>query len=223
VLLAPQAKDPIVRSYLTLRKAVGGVALALPFAVAIPCWVFQSHLIESSISGYYYTVMRNIFVGSLCAIAMFMFCTRGYDRKDEVAGVFSSIFAVGVAFCPTTPRCCATSWQQTIGIFHYTFAILLFSILAYFCLVLFRMSAEDRQVTRQKLQRNMVYTICGYMIIASMTMIAVFKLLAVLKLLEVTNLIGPLGVVFCFETTALLAFGIAWLTKGETFLKDAKL
>jgi hypothetical protein len=32
--------------------------------------------------------------------------------------------------------------------------------------------------------------------------------------------VGNLGPVFCFETTALIAFGIAWLTKGETFLKD---
>jgi hypothetical protein len=28
------------------------------------------------------------------------------------------------------------------------------------------------------------------------------------------------GATFCFETTALFAFGIAWLVKGETFLKD---
>jgi hypothetical protein len=31
---------------------------------------------------------------------------------------------------------------------------------------------------------------------------------------------GRVGTVFLFETTSLLAFGTAWLIKGETFLKD---
>ena len=50
--------------------------------------------------------------------------------------------------------------------------------------------------------------------------VASILLILVLKLFHVTRLIGNLGPVLCFETTALLAFGVAWLTKGETFLKD---
>jgi len=111
MLKAPAPKDPVVFSYLALRKAVGTVALALPFAVAIP-WGLRYHAIQTSISAYYYTGMRNLFVGSLCAIAMFMLCTRGYDRKDEVAGIFSAVCGIGVAFCPTSPECCATNRQD---------------------------------------------------------------------------------------------------------------
>jgi hypothetical protein len=33
-------------------------------------------------------------------------------------------------------------------------------------------------------------------------------------------LVGSLYSTFCFESTSLIAFGIAWLIKGETFLKD---
>jgi hypothetical protein len=79
MLLAPAAKDPIVLSYLALRKAVGVVAVGLPFALSIPLLVLRQHMIEPSISDYYYTGMRNLFVGSLCAIGMFMLCCRGYD------------------------------------------------------------------------------------------------------------------------------------------------
>ena len=125
MLKAPAPKDPVVFSYLALRKAVGTVALALPFAVAIP-WGLRYHAIQTSISAYYYTGMRNLFVGSLCAIAMFMLCTRGYDRKDEVAGIFSAVCGIGVAFCPTSPECCATNRQLVIGTIHYIFAALLF-------------------------------------------------------------------------------------------------
>ena len=63
MLLAPNAKDPAILSYFALRKAVGGIALGLPFAVAIP-WFLYSHMLEGSISYYYYTGMRNLFEGS---------------------------------------------------------------------------------------------------------------------------------------------------------------
>jgi hypothetical protein len=215
MLIAPRAKDPIVLSYLALRKAVGGVALALPFALAIPCWFLQNHAIESSISSYYYTEMRNLFVGSLCAISMFMLCARGYDIKDEIAGLFSSLCALGVAFFPTTPDFYSTPHQRDIGTVHYVFAALLFSTLAYFCLVLFKMTAANKTMTPQKIQRNRIYTVCGYVIIASIL------LMVILKYFHVSHLVGNVGPVFCFESTALIAFGVAWLIKGETFLKDA--
>jgi hypothetical protein len=214
MLTGPKAKDPVVLSYLALRKAVGGVALGLPFALAIPWWVLRDHILESSISSYYYTGMRNLFVGSLCAISMFMLCCRGYDRKDEIAGAFSSLCALGVAFFPTEPDSYATPLQHHIAIAHYTFAALLFSTLAYFCLALFKMTAANKTVTREKLQRNRVYTSCGYVIIGSMLLIVL------LKMFNFEHLVGSVYSTFCFESTALIAFGIAWLIKGETFLKD---
>src|SRR4051812_16940911 len=166
MLTSAAPKNPVVLSYLALRKAVGAIALALPFVLVIGWWLAR-HTIETSISGYYYTGMRNIFVGSLCGVAMFMFCCRGYDRKDEFAGIASSIFAVGVAFCPMSPEMDATPFQLRIGAIHYTFAALLFSTLAYFCLVLFKMTAPGVQPSRKKVQRNRVYTFCGFAIIGS--------------------------------------------------------
>ena len=70
-------------------------------------------------------------------------------------------------------------------------------------------------MTRQKVQRNLVYTISGLAILASLALIVVFKIF-----IKQTYLVGNIGTVFVFETTSLLAFGIAWLIKGETFLKD---
>jgi len=211
----PNAIDPAVSSYLELRRAVGWVALGLPFALIIPWWLLGSHMLPSSISGYYYTAMRNLFEGCLCTIALFNLCCRGYDWKDEAAGVFSAVCALGVAFCPTTPDSgVPTPFQQHVGAAHLTFASLLFFTLAYFCLVLFRTTAEDRMVTRRKLQRNLVYLVCGSTILVSIALIILCKLLGQ------TYLMGRLGAMFCFETTALVAFGIAWLVKGETILRD---
>jgi len=211
---APSAKDPARLSYFALRKAVGGIALGLPFAVAIP-WLLYTHTLEGSISSYYYTGMRNLFEGSICAIALFQLFCRGYDEWDELAGVLSGVFALGVAFCPTTPEYCATSFQKHVGTAHYIFAGLLFLTLAFFCLVLFRMSAHGHEVTPRKILRNRVYTGCGVVILASMAAI-----LLLIQVFKVKVLFGGLGTIFCFETTSLLAFGVAWLIKEQTLLKD---
>jgi hypothetical protein len=104
-----------------------------------------------------------------------------------------------------------------VGRVHLTFAAALFVTLAVFCLVLFRMSATDRAMTRRKVLRNKVYFVCGWVIIASLAMIVVFAML------HRDDLFGALGATFCFESTALFAFGVAWLVKGETFVKDEQL
>jgi hypothetical protein len=211
--LAPHAKDPAVLSYQALRKAVGWVALLLPFALALPWWVLGSHVLPTSISGYYYTGMRNLLEGSLCAIALFNLCCRGYDFQDELAGIVSALSALGVAFFPTSPEC-ATPQQDLIGDWHLAFASLLFATLAVFCLFLFTMSAHGHKLTHRKRVRNILYQVCGGVILASMAAILAFKLMGRIYLIR------PLGAMFIFETTALLAFGIAWLVKGGTFLKD---
>jgi len=215
MLLAPSAKDPASLSYYALRKAVGGIALGLPFAVAIP-WFICRHMLESSISSYYYTGTRNLFEGSLCAVAVFQLFCRGYDWKDEVAGVFSGFCALGVAFCPTTPEEGATQFQKQVGILHYLFAALLFLTLAYFCLGLFKKTVKDETPTPRKLKRNLVYTVCGWAIIVSILAIPIL-----LYCFHREYLFGPVGTTFFFETTSLLAFGVAWLIKGRTLLKDA--
>ena len=118
MLITPSAKDATTLTYLTLRKAVGAIALLLPFAMAIPWWLLRDHALQTSISDYYYTGMRNLFVGSLCAIAMFLLCCRGFDRKDEVAGMLSALCALGVALFPTTPAA-PSAFQREVGRAHY--------------------------------------------------------------------------------------------------------
>jgi len=211
----PAAKDPVVLSYAALRRSVGIVAVAFPFVVTVPVYLLCDHTIASSLSANYYQITRNFFVGTLCAISLFMFCDRGYDLKDEIAGILSSIFALGVAFFPTTPDECATHFQKFIGHAHYFFATALFSTLAYFCLVLFRTTAVNRHVTHKKLQRNKVYRACGIAIVASMAAIAALSLLDNKNTFNVDYWIKRLHTTPILESIALIAFGLAWLVKGD--------
>jgi hypothetical protein len=205
-------KDPIVLSYLGLRRAVGVIGCYLPFALIFGKLFLQSRGLENSISSYYYTTMGDVFVGSMCAIGIFLMSCRGYDRRDAIAGHLACVFAVGVALFPTTPETDATFRTKVIGGVHLSCATLLFLTLAYFCLKLFTQTSKERP-TRRKLQRNKVYTACGLIILACIALIAVCKATGIFETLKPT---------LEFESLAILAFGVAWLTKGEAILKDVE-
>jgi hypothetical protein len=108
----------------------------------------------------------------------------------------------------------ATSRDRLVGAVHLSFAALLFLTLAYFSIWLFTETDPKKNPTRQKLQRNTVYRICGY------TILACIFLVVVVKLPPVRPFVAPLTPVFWLESIAIVAFGVSWLTKGETILKD---
>ena len=207
--------DSLVLSYLALRKAVGIIGLAFPFVLSLGKILLQGRGLEPSISCYYYTDMGNVFVGTLCAIGVFLLSTRGYDRRDEIAGRLACLFAVGVALFPTSPCPGSTAQHEVISKVHWSCAALLFLTLAYFCLALFTETAPDKRPTRQKGQRNVVYRICGWAIISAIVLIAIVKLVPSLN-----SSLAPLDPEFWLESIAVVAFGLAWLTKGEAILKD---
>lgn len=215
--------NPASLSYFTLRKAVGVIAILLPFALAIGYFVltplatgvWPSPAVLGSISAYYYTCMGHVFSGALCAIGLFLMCTQGYDRKDEIAGYLASALALGAAFCPTTPdRSTVTSLENALGWAHEIFAAALFLVLSYFCLFLFTRTTPGGIPTRRKRQRNMVYKVCGVIMIFSMVVMTSLHIPAVGQFFQ------HIDMLFTFETVCLFAFGVAWLTKGEAILKD---
>jgi len=199
--------------YLTLRKAVGILGVALPFVLAIGKWITQGPGLQSSMSCYYYTDMRNYFVGSMCSIGMFLMSCKGYDKWDVVSGRLACVLSVCVAFFPTKPSN-PTHFRSVIGDMHLAFAGTLFFTLAVMCLVLFTKTTAENRPTRQKLQRNIVYKACGIIILICVGLCPVVMTDRVCKLL------AGLDPVFCLEATAVVSFGFAWLVKGETILKD---
>ena len=202
----------LVLDYLSLRKAVGIIGVVLPAVLALGNMILHGAGIQHSISLYYYTDLRNVFVGSLCAIGVFLMSTKGYDKRDMIFGILASMFAIGVALFPTSPESGATSEEQIIGTLHLTFATLLFLTFAYFCFKLFTLTAGNP--TLRKLHRNSVYRVCGTIIVACIVLIAVAHLPSIAKLA------APLSPVFWLEAIAVMTFGVAWLTKGEAILKD---
>ena len=205
--------DRLIISYMTLRKAIGIIGVALPFVLAMGNYLLGATGIEPSISDYYYTHMGDVFVGSQCAIGVFLFTYRGHQRIDNIAGNLAGIFAIGVALFPTEPGS-PTQQQIFTGYIHYGCAAAFFLILAYFCLVLFRRTDPSKPRTRKKVKRDSVYFICGLTIIACIILLALYA--AFFKATPVQNF-GP---VFWLESLAILAFGVSWVTKGEMIFSD---
>jgi hypothetical protein len=212
----PDADDSLVISYLLLRKAIGCLGVALPFVLAFGGMLVFSRGLQRSISDYYYTGMRDVFVGILCSIAVFLISYKGYERKDAIAGDLACLFAVGVALFPTAPGMDASSSDKIIGRLHLLFATSFFLTIAYFSLFLFTKTDPTKPPTRQKLQRNVVYKVCG-----SVILIAIALIVVVVWIPEgAAGAVRALNPVFWLESIAVVAFGVSWLTKGEAILKD---
>ena len=207
------SEQSLVLSYLDLRKSVGAIGMALPFVLALGRMLLEAPGILASMSAYYYSVMGDVFVGSLCAIGVFLWSYR-YGRIDAIAGHLACIFALGVAFFPTTPAVGATPHDVVIGIVHGISALGFFITLAFFALVLFRKTNPTQIPTPKKLQRNIVYTVCGY------TILACVALDVALNFLPSGSAIFQFAPTFWLESIAVIAFGISWMVKGETILKD---
>ena len=170
-ILAKKNDDFIV-TYIFLRRTVGIIGISLPFVLALGnIFIFTEHQIESSISAYYHTGMRDVFVGLLFSIAIFLLAYRGPQKIDSVAGTLASIFAVGVALFPTSPPLGISAlpwWSPSIGKLHAFAAIALFSMFAVFSLWLFRKTAPGEQPPADKKRRNAIFLLCGVGIVASM-------------------------------------------------------
>lgn len=218
--------NPQLISYKLLRQLIGLLGILLPILLVVASYYYgDCKAIQSSISDYYHTEMRNILVGVLCAVALFMFTYKGYDIKDSIAGNLACIFAVGVAFFPTgidTISDCAEqciTYEPWIKTVHFTFAGLFFATLIYFSLFLFTKSGKPKhELAAPKRKRNTVFHICAYIMIACVILIAVYFLF----LEEKYPGLQRLDPVFWLESIALWAFGISWLTKGQLIFGDEK-
>ncbi len=211
-----KSQGALVFSYLTLRKAIGWLGTLFPFGLSLGALAIFHTGVQNSISNYYHTGMRDVFVGVLFAIGFFLLSYRGYERKDDIAGDLACLFAVGTALFRTTPHRVETGGADWVGMIHFASAAALFLTLSYFSLFLFVKTDPKRKPSPEKLRRNRVYRACGYVMVASIALIALY----ILFLEDAAPGLRSLQPVFWLEAATVIAFGISWLTKGEAILSD---
>lgn len=229
----PESHDEII-SYHQLRTFIGIIGIILPVAVVLGCLLFGAgtYSWQISISHYYYSKMHIVFVCTLCVLGGFLITYRGKQdhpwesRLSNIAGYC----AFGIASFPTRFdgfRLNENGTNQYLNLLeevtkfwggaHFVFACALFICFVIFCLHFFQMPDSlytDPGEQAKFRRRRRTYKVCGWVIIASIVLIALF------------NFVIPPGEglfkysTFIFETTALWAFGIAWLVKGSVVWKN---
>ncbi len=212
----------MVLSYCQIRRAVGILGLALaPGLILINYFFGHCTQIQDSISHYYYTVSGTLLVGILCAVGLFLYTYRGFDKWDRRSSNFAAICAFGVAFspCNMSSAClkCDVLYYSDNSLrsgIHYGSAVSLFVTLALISLFLFTKTNKEYLEPRKR-ARNTIYRTCGIVML-----IAMIGMLGLLNA-DFQKLMGR-AALFVLETIALSAFGISWLVKGETILKDKK-
>lgn len=185
-----------------LRLGVGLIGTLLPIALIAGNWILGDKVIvPSSMSGSYYTSTRNLFVGALCALGVFLIGYRHTKRQNRCTW-FAGACALVVAFAPTAPARPETE-PAWINYLHHIAAGLLIFTLGLFCWVVF----TDHKLKTDALGR--LYLSCGFLVFAS-------GALALYTGVWPTRWSSGWPSLYLFEAIAVIAFGVAWLTAGLT-------
>jgi len=226
-----------------LRQTVGWIGTLLPWVLLVGVLISSTASRPDSMSGYYYTDMRNVFVGALCALGVFLGAYDGYDDVDRWITNIAGLCAIGVAFCPTKPAVCAagtqacpassvthlSASQQVAGYFHLFFAAATFIALG---LMALRFAKGGKTPPDQSTMGRIRYGLgFGPPIpgdqpprypaenviyrVSGITILSCVLLAAMSNLLPASvNAHWPL--LFSFEAAAVFAFGVSWFAKGRT-------
>jgi hypothetical protein len=231
--MTEEMRDDVVRSFYRMRQALGVLGLVLPVALILG-GIAALGGVEPSISDYYNTLMRDVFVGTLSAIGVFLICYRGHGLSgrerlsDDTVSTLAGVAALGVAFLPNAPPlaegalaaacardpglACSSVAQQVLGfraasIGHYASAIVFLGGLAHLSLVRFARSASRA--------RRRIYLASGAIIVAMTAATIVASWFKVIGPAGPQEFVTRYRVVLWTEAVAVWAFALAWLTKGR--------
>ena len=214
----PQPVQPdYVLSFYRVRQALGLLGLAFPFLLLLGGWLERAR-IEPSISDYYHTTLRDIFVGTLFAIGIFLVSYKGHAREngermsDNLAATLAGVGAFGLAVFPNQMV------PGTKNIFeflladyakwgHFIAAVLFLGAMAYLSLVKFARTSKPA--------RRWIYRACGWAILIFGGGATLFSILRAWTSLGWAEAIEASGIIFWCEAFGIWAFGISWLTKGR--------
>lgn len=204
-----------VRSYLLIRLLIGLLGWSLPVLVVVGALVLgDDDPWKGSLSAYYHSGMRDVFVGALSATALFLLCYMTFERNwDNALSVGAGVGALGAALLPTSGGQTLTPVQELLGetlvaALHFVFAAVFILALAAICHLFGRREAvrPGRSAEQRRRGRRLHWTCAGVVVGA-----VVFILLG-----AVLPMPGPIDgrTLFVGETVAVVAFGISWFVKG---------
>jgi hypothetical protein len=218
-------------SNLITRAVVGILGILLPFIFIIgeAFYLRGGVHVRGSLSAYYHTPMRDIFVAGLCVTGFFLATYLSGEPKtaDFRLSLVAGLAVLGVVFFPTTrpllppdgPRCgttpepqgCSPIQQQLgeslVAGIHFACAVVFILSLAWLCFFFARRESEYKHDARMAT----IVRSCGWVILAAVAWTVVGGLLDA-TIWELTPL-------YVAEVVSVWAFGLAWLLKARDLRK----
>ena len=215
--LSPGTQTLVV-SYLGVRRAIGAVGLMLPIMLGPVGRLVFGIPFQANMSSYYHTGLRDVFVGSLCAIGIFLLCYRGYDWVENWTANLGCLSALGLALCPLDANSDPLHQRSVVGYLHSISGGIFFLTLAFYSLYHFPSRRRDkREEGRHEPYRNFVYRTSGIVILLSMLAMGAYLFLIPA---DPRRWCDAYHFLFWGEWVAVWAFAAAWLTKGRAIFAD---
>jgi len=198
-------RDPYARAYIFMRLAIGLFGFAFPLVVVLvePLVFYGQPFLRGSLSAYYYSGMREVFVGALWAIGVFLIIYKALRWTwDGVLSTVAGILFVAVAVFPTGrpgegfPR---TPLQDRLG--EPTVEAIHFSAAG---LAIFLLAAISALFGKELRRTRRVHVACAVAILAA---------LALAGYAGITG--GPDKALLFAEWAAVWAFAVSWLATVE--------
>ncbi len=205
-------------SYLGIRRSLGFIAFLLPLVLG-PVGLFVLGIdIQANMSSYYHTPLRDVFVGAMCAMGIFLFCYHGYDSLENWTGNLAAGSAMGVAFCPLDPNSDPLIQSTLVGYVHTFSGGLFFTTLATFSLYHFPRGHFGLRLNTRDEQRDALYFASGLTIAGCMFLMGIHLFMLPTDLKATFN---HFNFLFWMEWVAVWAFSAAWLVKGQALFVDS--
>jgi uncharacterized membrane protein len=209
-----------------IRNTIGVLSFSLPIVLFILSLIpFFNTALQSSISSYYYTNLRELFTGALCAVGLFLIRYRGHPnpnffKNDSKLTNIAGAMAIGIAFLPTNPNSSTDKIYSLIplshewlGWLHLIFAAIFFLTLSIISINVFTIGQkENHDIPFHVANENNIYRCCGYFMLVLIVATPICEYFKVF-----TNS------TFYLEALMLFAFGFSWLVKGRVFGDKGKI
>lgn len=201
-------KKHIYASYFSLRIGMAIIGIVLPVLVWLVAKQIEGLDLLGSISAYYHTASRDVFVGSLFAIGASAYLYKGYSHEENLAMNLAGIFAVGVAIFPTDLPCTQDCERSVESAIHLFCAISFFLLIAYVCL--FRSNDTVSEIPDETAQKNYrrIYRLLGCALVVFPALIFVDSLNTM-----TVDFMGD-STIFWIEAVSIWVFAVFWLVKS---------
>jgi hypothetical protein len=176
-------------------------AISLPIVFGLSsCWVGM----QGSISAFYHTDMRNVFVGGIFAMGVCLWAYKGYNYLENTCLNAASLFLFGVALAPTDAPLGSNNWD--LPVVHKVCAFAFFALIAAVCWF----GRHHGLHTTGNVGKFCGFSFQSARKITAWLMVSVLVVAILLFILDKVGGIKFSSSTFWVETAAVLVFALYW-------------